>query len=238
MPRKTKFDFQKTNGAYSNFWIKFREICLRKQAPVWPPTPPFQLSNVKQQVHLKVNNIIHLKSWPYTRVPGSTIDILIESLEVFTQESSELIHSNVLVSYYQTKNEGGPAVLENIHYDFDKECESCHPVFHAQLTPRSVNWRKCESFTSAYRDTSTLMKQEEAGRKRKKVEGLRIPTPHMNLISVLFCLTADHLGAGTLLQLRECASDNLDLPKIKLDRLTESISADAHSYRSLHWYQE
>jgi len=65
----------------------------------------------------------------------------------------------------------------------------------------------------------------------------RIPTPDMTFASVLYCMVADHLGAGIFSQFREkVRSIENRLPPPDCEALRRSFRESPTHFKSSHWF--
>ena len=66
----------------------------------------------------------------------------------------------------------------------------------------------------------------------------RIPTPDMTLPSVLYCLVADHLGAGIFTQFADKVHSLLQnrIPAPNFDTLMSSLQESSSHFKSSHWF--
>jgi hypothetical protein len=213
-------------SAYLNFWLKFRTAT--KGYDYTPKLPQLITQSIDDSIEFSLQKPLHLIKWPYkyASTRKTKMDILISSSEFIIPENLTITKSTVQVSYFINENDTVEPI-ESIHYDFEIG-QIDHPFFHAQMCSNLVDSSTCESFNKySLKDI----------KKFKRFKCLRIPSAHMNLISVLTSIVADHLGERILQELIYNIKKVQYLPKVDAQKLFNNINKDKKNFRSLHWYQ-
>lgn len=216
-------------SAYTQFWIRFNNAC--KGNTIFPKNfPLIEDTNQSNNVCAVICSpkAIHLKGWKTSKGRIKKVDILINAQEAIRKSDLQIIKSTVHVSYFEVSDTKVLKLIESIHYDFDDKYEKGHPYCHVQFCPDPVNPSRVESF-SGY-DTRNCVWNGS------RLEGLRIPTAHMNLISVLISLVADHINEPMLQQLIKETKNIPNMPTIDSEGLFSDIHHVGHNFRSCHWY--
>jgi hypothetical protein len=174
---------------------------------------------------------LFLKNWKWR--PGSTterLDIVVHAIELLSKDAAVLEKSSVEVSYYEQVNGGTAArLLHTTHFDF---CgyQDCHPLFHAQQTPKAV----IPPPTEVEEIRFTLKWDNQTGRCFKNA---RIPTSDMSLPSVLLSLAADHIEKEHFVELRETLKQAQgNLPRPNFVSISDSMLREPLHFRCLHWH--
>ena len=87
------------------------------------------------------------------------------------------------VEYYRKNKPFGWKFLNSIHYDYEPSFAN-HPVFHAQLSNRSLLYSK------AGYDNASL---DSPNKNLELLRAIRIPTFQMDIFSTMVAICADHL---------------------------------------------
>jgi hypothetical protein len=166
---------------YVSFWIRFLQICKDSNLAVATSKTPFRYKFIgDDKYEISLYEPIYLQDWPEQPESSKKIDILVDGYELINVRKLKIIKSTVAVNYLDNskriKHTLGP--LESIHYDYEETPQVGHPIFHAQLSTGLIN-----SFRSFQIDPPNL---------DRRLKGIRIPTAHMSLITVLIGLIADH----------------------------------------------
>ena len=173
----------------------------------------------------------YLKEWP-CRVLGrnNRLDVSVKVLETLRNSDWSLTKSTVYLNYLVVVNSIAH-LAQSLHYDFEVGGQIDHPLFHLQLTLEPIP------------ENDLLNKDEDFYYKLRIPRGhggvtTRIPTSDMTFTSVLYCLVADHLGAGIFKDF----TDNIDsslidrLPLAKFDTLLTSLQKSPSHFKSSHWF--
>lgn len=178
--------------------------------------------------------LIFLKGWPYKSVTGRRtrqLDIVVRAVEKFSKRSWRVQKSDVHVLYLQPSLEGEAKVIQNIHYDFQENPDSAHPVFHAQFGNKMIE--DFDKFPEISLPSNFRLDPTDD----KAYKNLRIPTAHMGLASVLFSLAADHLEHDVFEVFAQSTSKCLEsIPDAECDSLRANAKSDSFTYKSMHWY--
>lgn len=217
---------------YVSFWIQFQLSCLKHKLAVSKGQSfPFHSKQEDDHILITLKEPIHLIEWPQNATSKKKVHILIEGIEKIAMPSKQIIHSTVKVNYFEVI---GPPVkmqmtpLESIHYDYEEPPRTAHPLFHAQLSNDLIDGvqKRAESLRNYNFDKSAL-----TGRLR----GIRIPTAHMSIVSVLVGLIADHYPK--LLPEILIAINKASLPKAHCRNLYDKVNKDSCSFASMLWYR-
>jgi len=176
----------------------------------------------------------YLKKWPSRLVGVSKrLDIIVHALEEFTPKWV-LTKSTVYVNYLIVSNSKAKLV-QSLHYDFDANARPTypHPIFHVQLNVEFVRFSENELRSMGF-DAELDVPQEH---NECRVTS-RIPTPEMTFPSVLYCLVADHLGAGIFKDFAEDVDPMLkeQLPHPDIALLKTSLRESPAHIKSSHWF--
>jgi hypothetical protein len=247
---------KKLDRIYRTFWASFLTRCKAVHLNVIPNDSPFEFIKtneiisseetvskrgrriVKEEsediIQMRLTQPIHMKDWPYKACSDKErVDILIEANETFYILTGAIRTSGTFVNYFKTEEKGLIAIpIESIHYDLERFQQEAHPIFHAQLADNIIN---AESRAKSDTFKKFTLKSETI---KPRYGNVRIPTAHMDLISVLISLIADHSGASTLKDMIKIIKKETDFPVYDCKHLYTSIKGDALYFRSLHWYQE
>jgi hypothetical protein len=172
--------------SYISFWNRYTDICKSSNLQVSPARMPFQSRIIGKKYLISLNEPIYLQGWPENSASiKKKIDILVDGFELI-ESGSVIVRSNVAVNYFDTGQKLSKNVLkplQSIHYDYS-EPQVGHPHFHAQLSEGLIKEKdKSEAFKRYRLDPPNL---------DDRLKGMRIPTSHVSLISVLVGLIADH----------------------------------------------
>jgi hypothetical protein len=228
---------------YVAFWNAYCSICKNNGLSLAPFTFPFKHRNENKKLEIYLNEPIHLKEWPQNSASKKMpVDILVDGIETIDPANNNIIKSNVSVNYFDTSKKSDKILvpMESIHYDYEEPCCVGHPVFHAQLsTTLTKNMKRSESF-SRYEVKDDCLEA--------RLKGIRIPTAHMGLISVLISLLADHSRRekkdkdvtyipalqAILVEIRK-----RDNPLVCCNSLQIKMKGkDASSFQGILWYPE
>jgi len=224
-------------GALSKFWGVFLDITGKAGLVVSPRSEPFVAIRVRETVLVSLKQVLHLKNWPYKAASssGESLHIMVDGKETVDIRASAVVNSWVQVNYYVEKPSTPHRLLpiESIHYDYKEAPEHAHPLFHAQFCNDLLAPGR-ENVMETLRDYRFL--NDRFG---DRFGHLKIPTAHMNLVSVLLSLCADHMPTSSSKQLlgdlfREVKQIS-KMPTVSADYLTAGLSK-GNSYCSLHWY--
>ncbi len=216
--------------AYDAFWIRFLAAC--KGNPLFPTYLPYKyIDHSADKITILFSEPLHLISWPFRASTGKNIKviILLDAYEIISLRDLHVIKSGVHATYYRNDN-NFLTPLENLHYDYEDPPGKAHPLFHVQMSSNLIKVNQ-PSIGTHYR----YKKLNDFTKFRFKY--LRIPCPHMNLVSVLTSIVADHLGNKILQQLIEDTKIIENIPRVYCDKLFNSISKDKKNFRCHHWYR-
>jgi hypothetical protein len=217
------------DSAYTGLWMRFSSLCQQAKFTVRARHSTGYESRTDENKTVLVKALIYLKDWKYKAHSSrdKTVDILIQSHEIFSCDLNKMTKSTVQVMYFRTDDQEATPMLA-IHYDFACQVEESHPVFHAQLGPTKF-------------DESDI-KAVDFRRRIQRLEvphfgNLKIPTAYMNLASVLLGIAADHLPSHMFCRfLDELRSSNGTLWDASCDNLQKSLKDRGGFLHSHHWY--
>jgi len=222
----------KVRSAYENFLEAFyatvhganRNVSFSDR----PVASCFTESGKGQTVEFK--KCLYLKDWPSRKLPASKrLDIAVMALEEITRDSWQLKRSTVYLNYFVVSN-ATAVLVQSLHYDFQEGGQRDHPFFHVQLTYETIPENDLRS-----NGFDLQLKLQEPPSNCWVTT--RIPTSDMTLASVLYCLVADHLGAGYFDQFAERVHSILELlPSASFDPLRNSIQNSSAHFKSSHWF--
>jgi hypothetical protein len=173
---------------------------------------------------------LYLKGWPCKNLgPSKRLDIIVKILETFTTSEWSLVKSTVYLNYLVVSNSIAH-LAQSLHYDFVAGGQLDHPLFHVQLTLEPI--QESDLLNEGFYDKLKLPRGRECW------VTTRIPTPDMTFPSVLYCLVADHLGAGIFKKFSENVDSMLKdrLPAPNCDRLQASLRKSTSHFKSSHWF--
>jgi hypothetical protein len=173
---------------------------------------------------------LYLKGWPCRRLArGKRLDIAIKALETFARPSWQLTKSTVYLNYFVVSGSSA-TLVQSLHFDFLDGGQLDHPFFHVQLSDEVI---PSDDLRSAGFELNLVTPQETS----QCWVTTRIPTPEMTLASVLYCLVADHLGAGIFQQFAEnVLTIQSRLPTPGFEALRNSLRAPLAHFKSSHWF--
>jgi len=170
----------------------------------------------------------YLKGWPCRRLPkNKRLDIVVKAMETFQRPAWVLTKSTVYVNYFVI-SDAGPTLAQSLHYDFVEGGQHHHPFFHVQLTDELI---PTDDLRSAGFELPVPVSANEC------YVTTRIPTPDMTLASVIYCLMADHLGAGGFSQFAEnVESIQNRIPAANFEAIKKSLGQFTAHFKSSHWF--
>lgn len=235
---------------YISFWTRYMSICNRHRLNVSPNAMPFTAKPEGCLFRVRLNEPIYLQDWLANSTSHKKIDILLDGSEVVDPKKSVIIKSSVNVNYFDTSKKGAKVLkpLESIHYDYEDSQNAGHPIFHAQVSESLIT-----SFSDSFNRYRVAPVQLDG-----RLKGIRIPTAHMSIISVLITLIADHTGRKTkesgikkvgnkipkqisyapVLEEIMVEMKKRSHPMACCKKLHEMIGKEFSSFRSLLWYPE
>lgn len=136
----------------------------------------------------------------------------------------QLLNSNVHVSYFEQRRPGKCKILESWHYDF-APATAGHPVFHAQLTQDHM---PAPSSTLPYKPGGRILTLQDLP---------RVPTPPLDLASVMELIVADHLTEfHAIVDSDDWKKTAASLPQFPMTHLMSWKLPSIDKLRSRHWY--
>lgn len=239
-------------NSYVSFWNKFKIICKANGLIVAASGMPFKEEPIgENKFNISLPEPIYLQDWPENSASNCKVDIVVSGIEIVDAKTSKIVKSNVSVNYFDASKRASKVLepKESIHYDYEMPCEPGHPLFHAQLSASLI-----DSFTRYTIDPPAL---------KHRLKGIRIPTAHISLISVLIGLIADHSQRKEKTVMKEIPDGKKKkknvpikvlyapalediIKKIRTDSypiadcrdLYTKIGIESSSFRSILWYPE
>ena len=171
---------------------------------------------------------LYLKGWRCRRLAKNRrLDIVIKAVETFTIPEWLLKKSTVSVNYIVVCHSTAK-LAQSLHYDFTDTGQKDHPFFHVHLTDGRIP-------EGDLRNAGFELQLPE--QPSECWVTTRIPTPDMTLASVLYCVVADHLGAGHFKEFaRKVESIQGRLPHPGFDALKRSLRTSSKHLKSSHWF--
>jgi hypothetical protein len=217
-------------NTYRAFWAGYQKLCQSAGVVSKPSNgTTIQLDNARSVAgRVVIGSNIYLPNWRSRGgAPSDRIHILVRSLETYTQADDQISRSSVQVMYSKVVGNSANPLLA-LHYDYELPVQAAHPVFHAQFG--MGDFSSTDFHDLGFRSAITSLP------KGTVYSSVRIPTPNMNLISVLLGLAADHLDPKFfdkfLKLVRNCP---LTKWNAKCDALEASIQG-GEVLPSHHWY--
>ena len=173
---------------------------------------------------------LYIKGLPCKSLsPNKRLDVTAKFQETFTTAEWALIKSTVYLNYLVVVDSIAH-LAQALHYDFIAGGQPDHPWFHAQLTLEPIP--ENDRLNDGFYDRLRIPRGRECG------VTTRIPTPDMTFPSVLYCLVADHLGAGIFKDFAERVDSMLPerLPPPNFETLKTSLQATTPHFKSSHWF--
>lgn len=221
---------QEVLNSYRAFWSSYQKLCRSAGVISKPSDGTFiQISTERTVVgKVVIESHLYMPNWRSRgKAPSDQVHILINSLETYTLATSSISKSSVQVMYSKAVGNNANPLLA-LHYDYQADVQAAHPLFHAQFGMGDFTSPNFESM--GFRFTVT--------RPPKGVvySSVRIPTPNMNLISVLLGLAADHLDPKFFNQFLKLVKDS---PLTKWNAQCDTLDASLQGGGRLpshHWY--
>ncbi len=171
----------------------------------------------------------YLKGWPCKRLPkNKRLDIVVKAMETFKRTPSWVLAKSTVYVNYFVISESGANLAQSLHYDFVEGGQNAHPFFHVQLTDELI---PLDDLRSAGFELPVPISANEC------YVTTRIPTPDMTLASVIYCLMADHLGAGAFSQFSESVESIQNrIPAPNFEAIKKSLDQFKAHFKSSHWF--
>ncbi|MGD0013020.1 MAG: hypothetical protein ABSD56_01140 [Bryobacteraceae bacterium] len=217
-------------SAYEQLIQQFRIVGESVNCEVVLPSRPVQASFTESRSDASVafKTLLYLRGWRCRHLAsGKRLDIVIKVEEAFLKPSWCLTKSRVVLNYIIVSNSSAK-LAQSLRYDFVDNGQPDHPFFHVHLSDEIIQDDELPSM--GFRLGLAVQPNE------CRVT-TRIPTPDMTLASVLYCVVADHVGAG---QFREFAEkvhsiqDRLSHPGF--EALKQSLKIPLKHFKSSHWF--
>lgn len=222
----------KITSAYEDFIEAFRSAVEAANFEVVFPRRPLCscFTKLGDSTDAEFEICLYLKGCPCRPLAGcKRLDIVIKALETFMMPSWLLTKSSVYLNYFVVSDSAADLV-QSLHYDFVDGGQADHPFFHLQLTDELIP-------EGELRSTGFDLEVRVPKQPNECWVTTRIPTPDMTLASVLYCVVADHLGAGSFKQFAENVHSIQDrLPPPSFDALKKSLARTSTHFKSSHWF--
>lgn len=235
MPKAKRFgtsDCVSVRGLYDNFLRNATTLIGRHGAS-------FDAQNLSEKLSVELSAVdritVQTKSecgfWfsGLPRYKGNKSDVievclsLIQTIAPGEKDGLVLLASNVHVSYFKCHRGKKYRVLESWHYDFAPNSAG-HPVFHAQL---SEDHLPPSSQNRTYKPLSRVPALKDLP---------RVPTPPLDLASVMEIIVADHLvDYHAIVDSEDWRKSALGLPQLPMSHLA-SWKSPVEKLRARHWY--
>ncbi len=217
--------------AYVQLWGRFRTACSSARRIVRPRDIRGFESRTAASKTVVVKSLLYFPEWPYKPSSRKRVHILLRSHEEFSCSRAEMMKSTVQIAYFRFGDSDRKAEpLLSLHYDFEAAVQPAHPVFHAQFGVVDFSAAECDAISFPKKIDSH--KGPLYGR-------VRIPTPYMNLGSVLLMLAADHWPPSSYEEFLEGVRSN---PTVRWNASCPSLisslgDCEGRGYlHSHHWY--
>jgi hypothetical protein len=218
--------------AYEDFIEAFSSSVAAANLEVVFPTRPLKscFTELGNGTSAAFEICLYLKGWPCRRLTRSKrLDIVVKAQETFSRPSWLLIKSSVYLNYFVVSNSIADLV-QALHYDFVGGGQADHPFFHLQLSDEQIP-------ENDLRSTGFDLQLKPPPQPNQCWVTTRIPTPDMTLASVLYCVVADHVGAGIFREFAEKVHSIQDrLPPASFDALKKSLARASAHFKSSHWF--
>jgi hypothetical protein len=221
---------QEVLNGYRAFWASYQKLCHSAGAISKPSNGTFIQISTERTVAGKVviESHLYMPNWRSRgSAPSDQVHILINSLESYTLATSSISKSSVQVMYSKTVGNNASPLLA-LHYDYQADVQAAHPLFHAQFG--MGDFSNPNFAAMGFRFTVTKPP------KGLVYSSVRIPTPNMNLISVLLGLAADHLDPKFFNQFLKLVKES---PLTKWNAQCDTLDASLRGGDRLpshHWY--
>jgi hypothetical protein len=207
-------------SAYEDFLEAFQSTCDNANVEVRVPVLPLRdcFTESRKPATAEFRRCLYLRGWRCRKLGGGRrLDIVIRAVETFETTQWLLTKSTVFVNYIVVKDSAAK-LAQSLHFDFMATGQKDHPFFHAHLNDGRIPEELPEQQSDCWVTT-------------------RIPTPDMTLASVLYCVVADHLGAGHFKQFAEkVESIQGRMPHPGFDALRRSLQTSSKHFKSSHWF--
>lgn len=217
-------------NAYRAFWASYQKLCRSAGVVSKPSNGTFiQISTGRAAAgKVVIESHLYMPNWRLRgSAPSDQVHILINSLETYTLAASSISKSSVQVMYSKTVGNNANPLLA-LHYDYQADVQAAHPLFHAQFG--------IGDFSSPNFQTMGFRFEVTKPPTGIVYSSVRIPTPNMNLISVLLGLAADHLDPKFFNQFLKLVKES---PLTKWNAQCDLLDASLRSGDRLpshHWY--
>jgi hypothetical protein len=223
-------EFNAVQNAYIKLFQDFKTACDNESLKVTSPNAiGFSYENMGDKM-VEFKFFLLLSNWPYKKEVGKELDIFLTSNETFSFETNEVIKSNVGLKYLKNNKDQTVHPLLDIHYDYEKDVKSAHPVFHVQLGAVEISSAAKEQVHFR----KTIPKSDHL-----LYSNVRIPTPYMNITSVLLSLAADHLSFENYQMFLGSVRESEAVKwKVACSPLGESLQKDGNVHSHIWYFDE
>jgi len=174
---------------------------------------------------------LYVKNLPCRRLSGGKrLDVVIMGVEELERgDPWRVKKSTVYLNYFSVINTKGQLV-QSMHFDFNEDVQTDHPVFHVQMSDEMIPKADMQS---AHVD----LEVQPVHPLNECWVTTRIPTPDMTLTSVLYILAADHLRTDIFDQfVKRVEPIQRRLPPLRFDTIKTSVQKTLTHFRSSHWF--
>jgi hypothetical protein len=221
-------------SAYEDLMEAFRSALENANVEVAFPSRPIRSCFTARSGNAVVfERCLSLKNCPCRKLSRDRrLAIVIKALEVLERQSWEdwIVKKSSVYLNYVVVGDGMAELVQSLHYDFVAGGQDDHPFFHLQLTGEAIP-------EADRREAGFELPLEIPNPPSRCWVTTRIPTPDMTLASVLYCVVADHLGAGIFREFArkvEAIQDRLPIPGF--EDLRDSLLPSVKHFKSSHWF--
>ena len=226
-------------SAYEDFREAFRSAAEDANREVQFSSVPIKdcFTDSGDAASAEFTYFVYLKNWPCRRLTRTKqLDVVVKVRERFRRGGQwQLTKSTVYVNYFVV-TDGRRVLAQALHYDFDEAGQPAHPFFHLQLMDDPIPQNELAN-------TGINVEFEVREPAGECFVATRIPTADMTFASVLYCLMADHMGAGTgsgpaifTAFAKNVKTIQGRLPPLSFDALRNSFQASFRNFKSPHWF--
>jgi hypothetical protein len=219
-------------SAYEDFLGAFEKAVEDNAGQVFSPDPPLHSCFVDAgEGTVQFKRCLYVKNLPCRRLSAEKrLDVVIMVLEELERgDPWRVKKSTVYVNYFTVKDIQGQLV-QSMHFDFNEDVQTDHPVFHLHMSDEIIS---NADMRSAHFDLEIhpLHPSNECW------VTTRIPTPDMTLTSVLYTLAADHLRTEIFAQfVKGVEPIQRRLPPLRFDAIKTSVQKSPQHFKSSHWF--
>ena len=219
-------------SAYEDFLGAFEKAVEDNAGQVFFPDPPLN-SCFTDSGHGTVNfkRCLYIKDLPCRRLSGAKrLDVVIVGLEELERDHTWRVRKSTVYLNYFTVADAKAQLVQSMHFDFDENVQTDHPVFHVQMSADMISPADRQSAHFEI-EAQPLHVSNECW------VTTRIPTPDMTLTSVLYTLAADHLRTEIFTQfVKGVEPIQHRLPPLRFETIKTSVQKSLKHLKSSHWF--